>query len=44
MLDWLGQDKFIALSLRAGSTVKRSDAVAEWKDLYTKLSTVEEQL
>lgn len=34
MLDWLGQDEFVQLSLRAGLTVKRSDAVAEFKEFY----------
>ena len=37
MINWLGQEEFINLSLRAGLTVKRSDAVAKWKEEYRQI-------
>lgn len=37
MVNRLGQEAFIKLSIRAGTTVKRSDEVAKWKEKYQKL-------
>lgn len=34
MISWLGKDEFLELAIRAGSVMKRPDAVAEWKAFY----------
>lgn len=34
MIEWLGEKEFLQLAIRAGSIVKRSDAVAEFKAWY----------